>query len=1020
MGFFYLLLICIENLVKYPVTNCEGNFIMFLEKSSLYKALIIACSCVLPEAYAACTPSVGNQGWSPFAGKKIVCEGTGEFTVEPQGNTTDANFTANETLFNNIEKLTIKVIGGSIDGARAKITEQKWDPPRFNPMSIDSGEFILLVQGGTANDTRAHINKDIDSKGGKFTVSNLGGTGSGATAESFIDIKTANQDDIVKNIGGSGDNSFAQIGSDGSTSIGIITPGSPTDPFLRVYKISLRGGNDELTNQRGTGKNADALILSEIDMGDGDDTYINHGTTKYNAFMGAGNDKVFLDKLSSSKDIQLQDGEDTATLEGFTLDLIKESKFINFTSLDGGGGNDSLVLLGSELEVDSDITNVVNFEYLKLHTNPEADEGNGLGTTLTTNTNSFGFAGIQSIDIDKKSSLNLAEAKQDLTITITGDGTIRAINGAVVTVKNNNKAFEGLWEVNSNSTLILDKNASLSKVKEAGINVLLIHGNSKFATLAPEISGGVENAGEFIVGELIKSDANSESSTNTLNNVTVKGNLLNLGTIILGSKGKANHPGNIGNNLTIEGDYIGESGSNLYLNSFWNNDEEIVSDKLTIKGGARGKTQVNVGNNGVIPGSLTKAEIEKLSAAVISVEGLNHEGNIFEGSAETTGAGQIQLVRDGSFYKWKVGKLDPTPEPEPDPIPEPEPDPIPEPDPDPIPEPEPDPIPEPEPDPVPDPKPVDPSSSFSYVTPGYFMSGLIAQRQLLDSIDTHTKRYHLIRNKGAGKLWVNLSHGSYDLAGDKHFSADTNSTKFQLGLNVINTKTNGGQFVFGPYLSYQSYSSNLADYDKEVNGQKATNKNTGTLDGRAFGIGLNATLYTASNGYLDLVAQYSNIKHKFESINKIKADTSGRGLSLSAEIGQNIPLTQTLSIIPQAQLVYNNINLKDFKDKARKIEKISGGYMTGRIGADLVLNNQNSKLFFSANLIHDFGQPNEVEIGIDKVKDTFSKSRAEFGIGGHVGLTKNLKLSADVVYSTNIGGKSANGFRGQLGLNYTW
>lgn len=959
-------------------------FIMFLEKSSLYKALIIACSCLLPEVYAACTPSEGYQSWSPFAGSKIVCEGIGEFIVEPRGNAKDAQFTANEVILNNIEKLTIKVIGGNTDRARAKITENKWDPPSFKPMSIDSGEFILFVQGGTAKETRAHINKDIDSKGGKFSINILGGTGSGAIAESFIDIKTANQDDIVKNIGGTGDNSIAQIGSDGSTSAGIITPGSPTDPFLRVYKIWLRGGKDTLINQRGSGKGADALILSEIDMGDGDDTYLNHGTTKYNAFMGAGNDQVFLDKPSFSKDIQLQDGEDTATLEGFTNDLLDESKFKNFTSLDGGGGNDSLVILGSELEVDSDITNVVNFEYLKLHTDPEADEGNGLGTTLTTNTNSFGFAGIQSIDIDKKSSLNIAKTTQDLTLPITGDGTVRALGGAVVTVKNNNDLFEGLWEVSGDSTLILDKNASLSKSKEAGKNVLLIHGNSKFATLAPEISGGVENAGEFIVGELIKSDANSESSTNTLNNVTIKGNLLNLGSIILGSKGKADHSVNIGNNLTIEGDYIGESGSNLYLNSFWNNDEEIVSDKLIIKGGASGKTQVNVGNNGVISGSLTQAEIDKLSAAVISVEGLNHEGNIFVGSAETTGAGQIQLVRDGSFYKWKVGKLDPIPEPEPDP------------------------------------KPVDPSSSFSYVTPGYFMSGLIAQRQLLDSIDTHTKRYHLIRNKGAGKLWVNLSHGSYDLAGDKHFSADTNSTKFQLGLNVINTKTNGGQFVFGPYISYQSYSSNLADYDKEVNGQKASNKNTGSLDGKAFGLGLNATLYTASNGYLDLIAQYSNIKHKYESINKIKADTSGRGLSISAEIGQDIPLTQTLSIIPQAQLVYNNINLKDFKDKARKIEKISGGYMTGLIGADLVLNNQNSKLFFSANLIHDFGQPNEVKIGIDKVKDTYSKSRAEFGIGGHVGLTKYLKLSADVVYSTNIGGKSANGFRGQLGLNYTW
>lgn len=311
---------------------------MFLEKSSLYKALIIACSCLLPEVYAACTPSEGYQSWSPFAGSKIVCEGIGEFIVEPRGNAKDAQFTANEVILNNIEKLTIKVIGGNTDRARAKITENKWDPPSFKPMSIDSGEFILFVQGGTAKETRAHINKDIDSKGGKFSINILGGTGSGAIAESFIDIKTANQDDIVKNIGGTGDNSIAQIGSDGSTSAGIITPGSPTDPFLRVYKIWLRGGKDTLINQRGSGKGADALILSEIDMGDGDDTYLNHGTTKYNAFMGAGNDQVFLDKPSFSKDIQLQDGEDTATLEGFTNDLLDESKFKNFTSLDGGGG----------------------------------------------------------------------------------------------------------------------------------------------------------------------------------------------------------------------------------------------------------------------------------------------------------------------------------------------------------------------------------------------------------------------------------------------------------------------------------------------------------------------------------------------------------------------------------------------------------------------------------------------------------------------------------------------------------
>ena len=204
---------------------------------------------------------------------------------------------------------------------------------------------------------------------------------------------------------------------------------------------------------------------------------------------------------------------------------------------------------------------------------------------------------------------------------------------------------------------------------------------------------------------------------NTSSNIRLDYNVENYKGII--DLSKNNLPNDT---LTISGDYrklyrYTENAGELRVNTFWQNPDIQQTDKLIIEGNHEGTTTVKAYYQGKesIFGDVTRSDVEKnggLLTPVVEIKG--EEKGKFEGTAPTTNAGEVQLVRHGNNYYWTLTALEqPAPQPEPvQPVPQPKPV-------QPVPQPEPvQPAPQPEPvQPAPQPEPVQPAPQSEPVQP---------------------------------------------------------------------------------------------------------------------------------------------------------------------------------------------------------------------------------------------------------------------------------------------------------------
>ncbi len=97
-----------------------------------------------------------------------------------------------------------------------------------------------------------------------------------------------------------------------------------------------------------------------------------------------------------------------------------------------------------------------------------------------------------------------------------------------------------------------------------------------------------------------------------------------------------------------------------------------------------------------------------------------------------------------------------------------------------------------------------------------------------------------------------------------------------------------------------------------------------------------ATYANARGLYADFVLQYGRHDLAGTSVNSVNLGTEGRSLSASAELGQRFALGGGWAIEPQAQLVYNRLNLEDAVIRGARVQQDSHDGTTARLGVRLV------------------------------------------------------------------------------------
>ena len=501
------------------------------------------------------------------------------------------------------------------------------------------------------------------------------------------------------------------------------------------------------------------------------------------------------------------------------------------------------------------------------------------------------------------------------------------------------------------------------------------------------------------------------------NEFVLQGNVINDGGII--SMDNRSH-GEYNDILTIQGNYFASNNAIVKMNTLWNNVSDTYannsqSDLLKITGDVKGLTKIipvdTNGDENVIDGNIHQVATVLNSTPIIKIEKPTTVNN-FIGDAQTKGATEIQLAKrqtaNGDEYYWTMDAAKQT-TPSSSLVP-----------------------------PAPPKKVI-----YSHAVAGYVSMPRVNQEQGLLSVGTLHERRGSYTNFNLAKCstcdnylsetWGRILGKHLKLDGKKRLNLDTDVYGLQLGHDLVNNLfADGSHNYIGAYFSYTKANTDFSDKYRAVNGLIAHNKKTGKGNSEAFNLGLTNTYFSVDNSYLDLVGQFSALRNKYDAHKSTSSiHQNGFGVAVSAEagsafnFGQNNIKQSDWSIEPQMQLVYQYINLDNFKDKYRSVDQNNQKLLRGRIGVRLAYNDQvqseqRSSLYTIANVWHDFIKPSSIEVGRDRLSEKYNSSWGEIGLGAKTPIVKDTYLYGDARLEHNFSSTKHQGYQGNIGVEHKW
>ena len=451
--------------------------------------------------------------------------------------------------------------------------------------------------------------------------------------------------------------------------------------------------------------------------------------------------------------------------------------------------------------------------------------------------------------------------------------------------------------------------------------------------------------------------------------------------------------------LTVEGNYTANNGV-LKVNTHWDSNDANngKSDLLEITGNAEGTTKVVSlkadGSENLVDGSIGSiaSDLGKNSTAVVRVKGTSNLRN-FTGLTRTTGAGELQLaskrVGNATEYFWTVTST---------------------------------------------------NGNAIYVpsVPGYTLAPKLNLEVGYETVGTlHQRRgenqaLSWEKSQANNQTWGRIIGKHLALDGKERLNLTANLSGFQFGhdFDVASTE-NGGKRLTGVYAGYTHADSKFYDEYRAENGVVLNDKYTGKAKTENFHAGVTHTRYAENGSYLDLVGQLSWVKNKYYALDS-HAKNHGFGVALSSEVGHPFALGKekmnngdSWIIEPQAQLIYQYLGLSRFNDELRSVHQDKQHGLRGRVGARLAYNDLTARekvrtLYFTANLWHDFKNTAGSNIGADNINEKFAKTWGEFGVGTQLATSANSHIYADVRYEHSLSGAKRQGYKGSVGIKYSW
>ncbi|OZI26584.1 hypothetical protein CAL26_04480 [Bordetella genomosp. 9] len=187
-------------------------------------------------------------------------------------------------------------------------------------------------------------------------------------------------------------------------------------------------------------------------------------------------------------------------------------------------------------------------------------------------------------------------------------------------------------------------------------------------------------------------------------------------------------------------------------------------------------------------------------------------------------------------------------------------------------------------------------------------------------------------NKGAWGRWIGVSQRR-GYGGELNARTNSNINGLQVGTDVYRRAPQApgdSEDRIGTFFTY-------GHTDTEVHGFALGQQNydSGNINLDSYSIGANWTRVGASGWYLDGVLMGTRYDGKLRSNRDVGAPIQGYGATASLEAGYPIRLTHNITLEPQAQLIWQYVDLDSTKDDFSSVGFNSTSAFAARAGARL-------------------------------------------------------------------------------------
>lgn len=244
---------------------------------------------------------------------------------------------------------------------------------------------------------------------------------------------------------------------------------------------------------------------------------------------------------------------------------------------------------------------------------------------------------------------------------------------------------------------------------------------------------------------------------------------------------------------------------------------------------------------------------------------------------------------------------------------------------------------------------------------------------------------------------------------------------FQAGVDLYRHESqNGLVATFGVFAGYGRLDGDVEGFADGVRDFDAGNS---AING--YSIGANAVLVGQQDWYLDAVLMGTLIDGEPESDRGISADLDGEAFTASLEAGYPIALSESVALEPQAQVIWQHIDLDDSEDDFAEISYDTPDTFTGRLGARLTSNFESGggtawQPYLKANLWYSSSETDKIDFNADEVRTKTGTTAVEVGGGVVAKLTDRVSFFGAGDYLFDVGGQDKEAVEGNLGLQLTW